>query len=116
MSASAHCRHIGAGNTELPMTPWEEETKVPCFTFPLTLPYMPFPGQFFICIFLKSCNPLDIHQEKIILCRDTCTLVFLLHQGFHGGSDDKESACRVGDLGSMLGLGRSPGGGNGSPL
>ena len=28
----------------------------------------------------------------------------------------KESACRVGDLGSVLGLGRSPGEGNGYPL
>ena len=36
--------------------------------------------------------------------------------GFSGGSDGKESACNVGDLGSILGLGRSPGGGHGSPL
>ena len=28
----------------------------------------------------------------------------------------KESACNAGDLGSILGLGRSPGGGNGNPL
>ena len=26
--------------------------------------------------------------------------------GFPGGSGDKESACNVGDLGSILGLGR----------
>ena len=32
--------------------------------------------------------------------------------GFPGGSDDKESACNVGDLGSNPGLGRSPGEGN----
>ena len=36
------------------------------------------------------------------------TPVFL---GFPGGSDGKESACNVGDLGSIPGLGRSPGGG-----
>ena len=36
--------------------------------------------------------------------------------GFPGGSDDKESAFNVGDLGSIPGLGRSPGGGNGNPL
>ena len=35
---------------------------------------------------------------------------------FPGGSDGKESACTVGDLGSIPGLGRSPGGGHGSPL
>ena len=32
------------------------------------------------------------------------------------GSEGKASACNVGDLGSILGLGRSPGGGHGSPL
>ena len=31
-------------------------------------------------------------------------------------SDTKESACNAGDLGSVSGLGRSPGGGNGNPL
>ena len=33
-----------------------------------------------------------------------------------GGSDSKESACNAGDLGSILGLGRSLGGGHGNPL
>ena len=33
--------------------------------------------------------------------------------GFPGGSDGKESTCNVGDLGSVPGLGRSPGEGNG---
>ena len=36
--------------------------------------------------------------------------------GFPGGSDGKESACNVGDLGSIPGLGKSPGGGYGNPL
>ena len=34
--------------------------------------------------------------------------------GFLGGSDGKESTCNVGDLGSIPGLGRSPGEGNGN--
>ena len=33
--------------------------------------------------------------------------------GFPGGSDGKESACNVGDLGSIPRLGRSPGEGKG---
>ena len=41
------------------------------------------------------------------------TPVFL---GFPGGSDGKESACNAGDLGLILGLGRSPGGGYGNLL
>ena len=35
---------------------------------------------------------------------------------FPGGSDDKESSCNAGDLGSIPGLRRSCGGGNGYPL
>ena len=36
--------------------------------------------------------------------------------GFPGGSDGKESACNVRDLGSIPGLGRSSGGGRGNPF
>ena len=36
--------------------------------------------------------------------------------GFPGVSDGNESACNVGHPGSVPGLGRSPGGGNGNPL
>jgi len=35
---------------------------------------------------------------------------------FPGGSDGKASAHNAGDLGSIPGLGRSPGEGNGNPL
>ena len=36
--------------------------------------------------------------------------------GFPGGSDSRESACNVRDLGLIPGLGRSPGEGNDDPL
>ena len=36
--------------------------------------------------------------------------------GFLCGSAGKESACNTGDLGSILGSGRSPGGGSGNPF
>src|SRR5574342_364720 len=36
--------------------------------------------------------------------------------GFPGGSAGKESACNAEYLGSISGLGRSPGGGHGNPL
>ena len=35
---------------------------------------------------------------------------------FPGGPEVKASACNAGDLGSIPGLGRSPGEGNGNPL
>ena len=37
-------------------------------------------------------------------------------QGFPGDSDSKAFAWNVGDLGSIPGLGRSPGDGNDNPL
>ena len=36
--------------------------------------------------------------------------------GFPGNSDGKESACMMGNLGLIPGLGRTPGEGNGYPL
>ena len=39
-----------------------------------------------------------------------------MNMGSPNGSRGKESACSAGDLGSIPGLGRSPGGGNGNPL
>ena len=39
-----------------------------------------------------------------------------LQLGFPGGSDSKESACSVGDLGFIPGSGRSLGVGNGNPF
>ena len=36
--------------------------------------------------------------------------------GFPGVTEGKESAHNAGDLGSVRGLGRSPGEGNGNPL
>ena len=50
-----------------------------------------------------------------------CTLTVFLGNhlcwaDFLGGSDGKGAACNAGDLGSVLRLGRSPGGGNGYSL
>ena len=39
-----------------------------------------------------------------------------MYLGFPGGSDSKEFTYDAGDLGSIPGLGRSPGEGNGNPL
>ena len=41
---------------------------------------------------------------------------FANYWGFPSGSEDKASACNAGDPGSIPGLGRSPGEGNGNPL
>ena len=39
-----------------------------------------------------------------------------IFMGFLGGRDGKESACSMGGLSLIPGLGRSPGEGNGNPL
>ena len=52
-----------------------------------------------------------LNGSKSAIPRDLCVVL-----GFPGGSDSKESACRVGGLGLIPGLERSPGEGNGYPL
>ena len=42
--------------------------------------------------------------------------IYTVHWGFSRGSDGKESSCSAGDLGSIPGLGRSPGRKHGNPL
>ena len=46
----------------------------------------------------------------------SCLFFMKTQRGFPGGSAGKESACNVGDLGSVPGLGRSPAEGKGYPL
>ena len=43
-------------------------------------------------------------------------MYFYIYKGFPGSSAGKEFTCNAGDLGSIPGLGRSPGKGNGNPL
>ena len=54
----------------------------------------------------SACNAGD-WVRKIPWRRDRLSIPVFL--GFPGGSAGKESACKVGDLGSIPGLGRSPG-------
>ena len=57
-----------------------------------------------VSLFLPSVKLSSIWESTVSL------------RGFPGGSDSKESTCNVGDLGSIPGFGRSPGGGDGNPL
>ena len=50
------------------------------------------------------------------ICRRRHRLQTPVFLGFPGGSASRESACSVGDLGSIPGLGRSPGEGLGNPF
>ena len=58
-------------------------------------------------------------EDKFLLCRIVSDSLLDLEdnlESFLGGSDRKESAHKAGDLGSIPGLGRSPGGEHGNPL
>jgi len=87
---------------------------------PPTLPTHPIPLGCTECSIelpmLYSNFPLAI----CLLCSKVHASVLLFqlvqHLGFPGGSAGKESACNAGDLGSIPGVGRSPGEGNSYPL
>ena len=53
------------------------------------------------------------HTQSSSHRQDTDTHIY---EGLPCGSDGKETVCSVGDLGSVPGLERSPGGGHGNPL
>ena len=58
---------------------------------------------------VKRVNPKNsCHKEKFFS--------FNFTMSFPGGSVGKESTCNAGGLGSIPGLGRSPGGGHSNPL
>ena len=56
------------------------------------------------------------HSNILYVCSNLPIFSINSHQGFPGGSDGKDSAGYTGDLGSIPGSGRSPGGGRGYPL
>ena len=60
-----------------------------------------------------SFQPRDWTSVSYVSCISRWVLY---HLGFPDSSVGKESICNAGDLGSILGLGRSPGEGNGYPL
>ena len=49
-------------------------------------------------------------------CLEADTIILKFYLNTRVGSDDKESACKAGDPGSIPGSGRSPSEGNGNPL
>ena len=67
----------------------------------------------------KTLNKLRMDKNVFKLIKEIHThknQQLTLHWGFPGGSDGKESTYNAGDLGSVPGLRRSPGGGDGNPL
>ena len=69
----------------------------------------------FLAWWLMSCKHSNNLMPMLLLII-LITKTKLLLWGFPGGSDSKESACNAGDLGSIPGLGRFSGEGNGYPF
>ena len=65
---------------------------------------------------MKGCVQPKARNEDRNLAYLTINRATQVALGFPGGSDGKESTCNVGDMGSIPGLGNSPGGGHGKPL
>ena len=77
----------------------------------------------FIPSAIDLCSKPPVPNSSDLLCllnsafyRNHTSSILCLALGFPGGSDGNESACNVGDVGSIPGSGRSPGEGNGNPL
>ena len=89
-----------------------------CFVSSLSLALIRklFKGKTVVIIFVSPVNALMV----TFMCRlDWITQYPATWSdilGFPGGSDGKASACNAGDPGSIPGLGRTPGEGNGNPL
>ena len=85
--------------------------------------YSLFEGQFGQKMVLKALHIFCIlfHLNSTYRIKEfyTKAIIMGIHKAlmvFSGGSDSKESTCNAGDLDSIPGLGRSPGGGHGNPL
>ena len=76
---------------------------------------LPLAGGFFTTEPSGKCVCVCVYCVCVDMCVYVCMICVCLG-GFPGGSDNKESACNEGDLGSIPRLGRSPGERNGNPL
>ena len=74
-------------------------------------------GRFFFFIIIYAFFPKISSEVIYYFTGHTASLASLAYViSFPDDSDSKESICNAGDLGSIPGLGRSPGAGNGYPL
>ena len=62
------------------------------------------------------CNPMNRSTQASLSITNSRSLPELMFMDFPGGSDGKAFVYNVRDLGSIPGLGRFPGEGNGNPL
>ena len=71
---------------------------------------------FSLDLMLKQWYPSEKHWKGLGIASKNGDILRFWKIGFPDSSAGKESACNAGDLGSIPGLGRSPGEGKGYPL
>ena len=81
---------------------------------PLCQDIFHFPAQFPLAKYCAEVNVRCLNSTVSITALFTIARTW--KQSFPVGSDDKEPPCNAGDPGSIPGLGRYPGEGNGNPL
>ena len=74
--------------------------------------------KYYLSSFRSSISTFSLWIFNKLIASAICpsSQLFLIYRGFPGCSAGKESTCNAGDLGSIPGLGRSPGEGTGYPL
>ena len=74
--------------------------------------------KYYLPSFKSSVSTFSLWIFNELIASSICpsSELFLIYRGFSGCSAGKESSCNAGDLGSIPGLGRSPGERNGYPL
>ena len=91
--------------------PLEKEMATHSSTLAWRIPWREEPGR------LQSMGLQTVRDNLVAEQQQQSILSFpFMLWGFPNGSDGTVSACNAGDLGSIPGLGRSPGEGNGNPL
>ena len=97
---------------------WNKSTRIQGATYEPIFPLLSCPVCVWIGLWRKIASGTSIFVPQVIKKKEGKEIIITLRkkEGFPGDSDDKESACSAGDLGSIPGSGRSPGGGHGNPL
>ena len=86
-------------------------------TEPTPLASPALAGRFFTpCTAWEACSQLQFPPLALLSLHSICFGVLYLHFQLPWWLSGKESACHTGDVGSIPGSGRSPGGGHNNPL
>ena len=96
----------------------QKPANILCFPISFFLHKMSYTVSVFHLAIYSRNHSISVNKSlsHSILQQHLFTPLYVYNRGFPGDSEDKASACNAGDPGTIPGLGRSPGEGNGNPL